>query len=112
MYALAIATAALGGCSGKDATVGGAAPGATGATPDSVCAKLTALPCGPTECVQKVQAEEDACAGQPGAYQSLLDCMQGATFQCVDGEPNTQSCVAEGEAVEACANSAALDAGG
>jgi hypothetical protein len=106
-----IGAGVLGGCSGKDATIGGGGGGSE-ATPESVCAKFATLPCGPTACVQRVQAQEDACSGQPGAYQALLDCMQGATFQCLDGEPNTPSCVAEGEAVEACANTAALDAGG
>jgi hypothetical protein len=75
-------------------------------SPASVCAKLEALPCAPANCVGALESQQAACSGEAAAYQSLLDCLQGATFVCEGGMPNTTSCIAEASPVTACAQSA------
>jgi hypothetical protein len=96
----------LSACSGSNST------GLTNpeGTPGSICAKLAALPCAPANCVAALEAGQMGCSQQAPAYQALLDCLQGATFVCEQGVPNTSSCLAEGIQVESCAQVGGLTA--
>ena len=72
------------------------APGADAGelvTADELCTKLSRLSCG--QSIAACNADFEKCTGSDESKQSMLDCMNAATFSCTGTLPTTSSCATE-----------------
>jgi hypothetical protein len=68
-------------------------PLAEAATVESVCTKLSKLPCG--QSISACTQNYDACKGSDADKQSMLNCFTTATFACKASVPTTDQCASE-----------------